>query len=102
MYFVLGLLAAGLVALALTPAVWRRAHRLARARVESSLPMSLGEVQAEKDQLRASFALSARRLELEVSDLKAKTASQTACGEPLQDRDRDAGRPTSARRTRPR
>ena len=77
MYFVLGLLAAGLLALALTPAVWRRAHRLARARVESSLPMSLGEVQAEKDQLRASFAMSARRLELEVADLKEKTAEQT-------------------------
>ncbi|MCB1498394.1 MAG: hypothetical protein KDK07_01170 [Bauldia sp.] len=77
MYFVLGLLAAGLLALALTPAVWRRAHRLARARVESSLPMSLGEVQAEKDQLRASFAMSARRLELEVADLKEKTAAQT-------------------------
>lgn len=77
MYFVLGLLAAGLLALALTPAVWRRAHRLARARVESSLPMSLGEVQAEKDQLRASFAMSARRLELEVADLKEKSAAQT-------------------------
>jgi chromosome segregation ATPase len=75
MYFVLGLLTAGLVALALSPAVWRRAHRLAKARVEGSLPMSLGEVQAEKDQLRASFALSARRLELQVADLR-KTASE--------------------------
>ena len=53
--------------LALTPAVWRRAHRLAKARVESSLPMSLGEVQAEKDQLRASYAISARRLELQLA-----------------------------------
>ena len=77
MYFVLGLLAAGLAALALTPAVWRRAHRLARARVESSLPMSLGEVQAEKDQLRASYALSARRLELQVADLKETSSAQS-------------------------
>ena len=77
MYFVLGLLAAGLLALALTPAVWRRAHRLAKARVESSLPMSLGEVQAEKDQLRASYALSARRLELQVADLKETSSAQS-------------------------
>ena len=77
MYFVLGLLAAGLVALALTPAVWRRAHRLAKARVESSLPMSLGEVQAEKDQLRASYAMSARRLELQVADLKETSSAQS-------------------------
>lgn len=75
MYFVLGLLTAGLAALALSPAVWRRAHRLAKARVEGSLPMSLGEVQAEKDQLRASFALSARRLELQVAELR-QTASE--------------------------
>lgn len=78
MYFVLGLLAAGLVALALTPAVWRRAHRLAKARVESSLPMSLGEVQAEKDQLRASYAISARRLELQLAEAKETARSHTA------------------------
>jgi chromosome segregation ATPase len=77
MYFVLGLLAAGLVALALSPAVWRRAHRLAKARVESSLPMSMGEVQAEKDQLRASFAISARRLEMQVEDLRKTSTEQT-------------------------
>ena len=58
-------------------AVWRRAHRLARARVESSLPMSLGEVQAEKDQLRASYALSARRLELQLADLKETSSAQS-------------------------
>jgi chromosome segregation ATPase len=77
MYFVLGLLAAGLIALALTPAVWRRAHRLARARVESSLPMSLGEVQAEKDQLRASYAMSARRLELQLAEMKETARAHT-------------------------
>ncbi len=76
MYFVLGLLTAGLIALALTPAVWRRAHRLAKARVESGLPMSLGEVHAEKDQLRATFAMSARRLELQVEDLKTTSSEQ--------------------------
>lgn len=77
MYFVLGLLSAGLVALALSPAVWRRAHRLAKARVESSLPMSMGEVQAEKDQLRASFAISARRLEMQVDGLRRTATEQT-------------------------
>jgi DNA repair exonuclease SbcCD ATPase subunit len=70
MYFVLGLLTAGLLALTIAPAMWRRADRLAQARIQAALPMSLAEVQAEKDQLRAEFAVSARRLEMKVEQLE--------------------------------
>src|SRR3974377_843439 len=36
----------------------------------------MGEIQADKDQLRAEFAMSTRRLEMSVDQLKAKTTSQ--------------------------
>jgi chromosome segregation ATPase len=38
----------------------------------------MAEIQADKDQLRAEFAVAARRLEMTVEQLKSKTASQLA------------------------
>jgi chromosome segregation ATPase len=38
----------------------------------------MAEIQADKDQLRAEFAMSARRLEISVDQLKHKTTSQLA------------------------
>ncbi len=38
----------------------------------------MAEIQADKDQLRAEFAMSARRLEMNVDQLKNKTTSQLA------------------------
>lgn len=77
MYFVLGLLTAGLIVLVIMPAVWRRAARLTRARVESSLPMTLAEIEADKDQLRANFAVANRKLELEAETLRVKLNEDT-------------------------
>ena len=76
MYFVLGLLTAGLLALALTPAIWRRALRLTRARVEAGIPVSRSEIAADKDRLRAGFAASNRHLEMEIGRLNERTTSQ--------------------------
>ena len=76
MYFALGALAAGLLALTITPAIWRRANRLSFARVESAMPMSLAEIQAEKDQLRAEFAVNTRRLEVTLGRLGEREAAQ--------------------------
>ena len=42
----------------------------------SATPLSMAEIQADKDQLRAEFAMSTRRLEMSVEQLKAKTTSQ--------------------------
>jgi predicted nucleic acid-binding Zn-ribbon protein len=77
MYFALGLLTAGLLALLLMPAIWRRAARLTRARVEAAMPMTLAEIEADKDQLRANFAVANRRLEMEAGTLKDKLAEET-------------------------
>ncbi len=38
----------------------------------------MAEIQADKDQLRAEFAMSTRRLEMSVEQLKAKSTSQLA------------------------
>src|SRR5438876_2620545 len=78
MYAGLGLLAASLVALAIIPFVHARAVRLTLRRLEAATPLSMAEIQADKDQLRAEFAMSARRLEMSVDQLKAKTTTQLA------------------------
>src|SRR5690606_23527815 len=70
-------LAAVLLALLAAPVLWRRAVALTRQRVESSMPISRSEIQADKDRLRADFAMTARRLEIDVKTLKDKTISQS-------------------------
>lgn len=63
MYFLLGAMVAALLAMFTLPALWRRAVRLTRARLEQSLPLNSAEIAAEKDQLRAQFAVDLRRVE---------------------------------------
>jgi chromosome segregation ATPase len=78
MFFALGFLAASLIALVLLSAVWHRAVRLTTRRIEGAIPVSMAEIQADKDQLRAEFAMSTRRLETSVEQLKLKTTEQLA------------------------
>jgi len=63
MIFMLGAFSAGLLALLMLPAFWRRALRLTRRRLEMLMPLSMDEVVAERDLLRAEFAAERRRLE---------------------------------------
>ncbi len=78
MYFAVGFLAASLLALVIMPFVHGRAVRLTVRRLEALTPVSMAEIQADKDQLRAEFAMSTRRLEMSVEQLKSKTTSQLA------------------------
>ena len=78
MYVGLGFFAASLVALVIIPFVHARAVRLTMRRLEAATPLSMAEIQADKDQLRAEFAMSTRRLEMSVDQLKTKTTSQLA------------------------
>ena len=78
MFFGIGFLAAGLFGLVLIPLVHNRAVRLTMKRLEAATPLSMAEIQADKDQLRAEFAMSTRRLELSVEQMKSKTTSQLA------------------------
>jgi chromosome segregation ATPase len=78
MFFAIGFLVAALLGLVLIPLVHNRAVRLTMRRLEAATPLSMAEIQADKDQLRAEFAMSTRRLELSVEQMKAKTTSQLA------------------------
>jgi chromosome segregation ATPase len=78
MFFGVGFLVASLLGLLIIPLVHDRAVRLTMRRLEAATPVSMAEIQADKDQLRAEFAMSTRRLEMSVEQLKAKTTSQLA------------------------
>ena len=78
MYFGFGFLAASLLALVIVPLVHNRAVRLTMRRMEASMPLSMAETWAQKDQLRAEFAMLTRRLEITVEQLKTKTTNQLA------------------------
>ena len=76
LFFALGFLCAGFLALMVAPAIWRRAVALTRKRVEATVPMTLAEIQADKDRVRAEYAMSTRRLEINVKTLREKAAEQ--------------------------
>ena len=78
MYLGIGFLVASLLGLIFIPLVHARAVRLTTRRMEAATPLSMAEIQADKDQLRAEFAMSTRRLEMSVEQMKAKTTSQLA------------------------
>jgi len=78
MFFGLGFLAASLIGLIIVPFVHGRAVRLTVRRLEAATPLSMAEIQADKDQLRAEFAMSTRRLEMSVDQLKGKSTGQLA------------------------
>ncbi|MDB5624414.1 MAG: hypothetical protein JWR73_216, partial [Tardiphaga sp.] len=78
MYLAIGFLVSMLFGLMVLPLVHNRAVRLTTRRLEAATPISMAEIQADKDQLRAEFAMSARRLEMSVAQLKNKTTSQMA------------------------
>src|SRR5580698_6908661 len=78
MYFGIGFLVAALLGLLFVPLVHNRAVRLTMRRLEAATPLSISEIRADKDQLRAEFAMSTRRLEMSVEQMKNKTTTQLA------------------------
>jgi chromosome segregation ATPase len=78
MYFGIGFLVAALLGLLFVPLVHNRAVRLTMRRLEAATPLSIAEIRADKDQLRAEFAMSTRRLEMSVEQMKARTTGQLA------------------------
>jgi len=78
MYFGIGFLVAALLGLLFVPLVHNRAVRLTMRRLEAATPLSIAEIRADKDQLRAEFAMSTRRLEMSVEQMKTRTTGQLA------------------------
>src|ERR1700730_17837733 len=78
MFVGIGFLVASLLVIGAIPLVHARAERLTTRRLEALTPLSMAEIQADKDQLRAEFAMSTRRLEMRVDQLRGKTTGQLA------------------------
>lgn len=76
LFFLLGFLIAGFLVVLVAPTAWRRAGVLTKRRVEAAMPLTATEIQADKDRLRAEFAVTARRLEMDAKALKEKSNVQ--------------------------
>lgn len=76
MLVALGVLSVGFVVLLLMPFYRRRAERLAVAEVKRLLPMSEAEIRADKDRLRAEYAIRIHQLEARVEDASLQAARQ--------------------------
>jgi predicted nucleic acid-binding Zn-ribbon protein len=80
----LGFLIATLIGVLIAPSLWNRAYRLSRKRLEQTLPVSLSEIEAAQDQLKASYAVRMRRLETALASAKQKAAAQLVDNSRLQ------------------
>jgi septal ring factor EnvC (AmiA/AmiB activator) len=76
MFFAIGFLLAAALALAAAPAVHARAVRLTTRRLDAAIPPSVKDMQADKDHMRAKFAVATRQLETSIESLKSKTMAQ--------------------------
>ncbi|MCX7339970.1 MAG: hypothetical protein NT037_05495 [Hyphomicrobiales bacterium] len=74
----LGFLVATFLWLLILPAISRRAERLARRRAELTFPISVDEIAAERDHLRAEYAVRQRELERRSEDSAALRAEALA------------------------
>ncbi len=78
MFFLAGLLVAGLAGLLVVPAFVRRALRLSAARARMLAPLSAKEAAAERDMLRAEHAVAQSRLERRIAALQDAVARRRA------------------------
>ena len=73
----IGLLAGCLFTLLFMSAIHRRAVRLTRQQLANETPLTAKEIQAEKDQLRAQFAMSVRKLEISMEEMRVKAVDRS-------------------------
>ncbi len=78
MLVALGFVLATLVALFIGRGMWAYAVKASKRRGERDRPSDLARVLADRDQLRAEYAMLSRKLELRLSDLKTRLAEQAA------------------------
>jgi len=72
----IGFLAGCALMLLFFPAVHARAARLTRRQLADAQPLTAKEIQADRDQLRAQFAMAVRRLEIGLEEMRAKAAER--------------------------
>lgn len=76
MLIALGFLAACLLGLLLAPAFWSRAVRLTTRRIKDTIPLSQMEIEADRDRIRAEYAIKMHKLESLVEQVKLAGARQ--------------------------
>jgi hypothetical protein len=76
MFGALGFFLGCLLALMLAPPLWNRAVKLTTRQIEATMPMSLADIQADKDQQRAEFAIELRKVEVALDKAKEKAARE--------------------------
>ena len=77
-YFALGCVVTALCALMFAPIFWSRALRLSRQRLQLQIPLSMQEIYAERDGLRAEFAVERLRIEQELERVQSGKARDLA------------------------
>jgi hypothetical protein len=77
MLVALGFLTATLLALLIAPAFWSRAVRLTTRKIKENLPLTEAEIRADKDRLRAEYAIRVHKLEMKVEQANLQRARQT-------------------------
>ncbi len=77
MLVALGFLSATLLGLLIAPSFWRRAVRLTTRRLKEQLPLSDAEIRADKDRLRAEYAIRVHKLEMKVEQANLQRARDT-------------------------
>jgi len=76
MLVALGFLAASLLGLLAASAFWSRAVRLTTARIKQSMPVSEPEIKADRDRLRAEYAIKVHKLEMQLGQARLERARQ--------------------------
>ena len=76
MLVALGFLLAMLIALALAPAYWARAVRLTYRHINRTMPVTAEEIRADKDRLRAEYAVRIHNLETSLEKARLSAARQ--------------------------
>ncbi len=74
MLVALGFLAASLLGLLVASAFWSRAVRLTTTRIKQSMPVSEPEIKADRDRLRAEYAIKVHKLEMQLEQSKLERA----------------------------
>ncbi len=75
MFCGIGLLAGCLLMLMFIPLVHERAVRITTRNIADATPLAAHEIRADKDRLRAQFAMTVRQLEVNIGEMRTKAAS---------------------------
>ncbi|WP_420962532.1 hypothetical protein [Brucella sp. IR073] len=76
LFFILGFLSAAFLVALVAPSIWRRAEVLTKRRIEAEVPLTLNEIAADKDALRAEHAMAVRKLEMRLKEFQEKYNKQ--------------------------